>query len=171
MKSIIRFFFLTITIFIIDNIISNSNGPGGGYSGAPSENNCTNCHSSFSLQTSGVNFNKIKLEIPFTGGGYIPDSTYLIKISYKESGKSIFGFQVTALDAKNNEAAGTFTANDSRTQTGNYTISSKTRYYAEHTSTGKSAVATDSVAWLVKWKANCGEAYSCSSLVELDWGS
>ena len=153
MKSIIRFLFLTISIFIIDNIISNSNGPGGGYSGAPSENNCTNCHGSFSLQTSGVNFNKIKLDIPFTGNGYIPDSTYLLKISYKETGKTVFGFQITALDAKNNEAAGTFTANDSRTQTGNYTIAGKTRYYAEHTSSGKSSVATDSVAWFVKWKA------------------
>ncbi len=153
MKSIIRFVFLTFSLFIIDGIISNSNGPGGGHSGAPSENNCTNCHGSFSLQTSGVNFNKIKLDIPTTGNGYIPDSTYLLKISYKESGKSAFGFQITALDAKNNEAAGTFTANDSRTQTGNYTISGKTRYYAEHTSSGKSAVSTDSVAWLVKWKA------------------
>lgn len=153
MKAIFRFIFITLSILIIDNIISNSNGPGGGYSGAPSENNCTNCHGTFSLQTSGVNFNKIRLDIPMTGGGYIPDSTYLIKISYKETGKTVFGFQVTALDSKNNEAAGTFTANDSRTQTGNYTIASKTRYYAEHTSSGTSAVVTDSVAWFVKWKA------------------
>ena len=153
MKNFIRVVFIVFSAFIVDGIISNSNGPGGGYTGAPSENNCTNCHGSFSLQTSGVNFNRIKLDIPFTGGGYIPDSTYLIKISYKESGKSVFGFQVTALDAKNNEAAGTFTANDSRTSTGNYTISGKTRYYAEHTSSGTSTVATDSVAWFVRWKA------------------
>ena len=153
MKLVIRIFFLFITGMVVEGLISNSNGPNGGYSGAPSENNCTSCHGSFSLQTSGLNYNKIKLDIPFTGGGYIPDSTYLIKISYKESGKSVFGFQITALDAKNYDAAGTFSANDSRTQTGNYTISGKTRYYAEHTNTGKSAVATDSVAWLVKWKA------------------
>ncbi len=153
MKNLIRIVFIVFSAFIVDGIISNSNGPGGGYSGAPSENNCTNCHGTFSLQTSGVNFNRIKLEVPFTGGGYIPDSTYLIKISYKETGKSVFGFQVTALDVKNNEAAGTFTANDSRTQTGNYTISGKTRYYAEHTSSGTSTVATDSVAWFVRWKA------------------
>ncbi len=153
MKNFIRIGFIVFSAFIVDGIISNSNGPGGGYSGAPSENNCTNCHGTFSLQTSGVNFNRIKLDVPFTGGGYIPDSTYLIKISYKETGKSVFGFQVTALDARNNEAAGTFTANDSRTQTGNYTIAGKTRYYAEHTSSGTSTVATDSVAWFVRWKA------------------
>lgn len=153
MQKYIRALFLLFVLAIIADVFSDSNGPSGGYTGAPSEGNCTTCHATYSLQTSGTKYDKIKLESDFTGNGYIPDSTYLIKISYKETGKTRYGFQLTALDVATNSAAGTFATNDSRTQTGTITVSAKTRYFIEHTKTGTATVATDSTAWFIKWKA------------------
>ncbi len=138
------------------NIRSKSNGLSAAYTGAPSEGTCVSCHSSYSLQTSGTNHARIKLNGIFTGGGYIPDSTYKIIVTYKETGKSIFGFQVTALQDKNVSyptPAGTFISKDSRTATFSQVAGSTTRYYIEHTSTGTSSVATDSVSYVFEWKA------------------
>ena len=138
------------------NIRSKSNGLSSAYTGAPSEGTCVSCHATYSLQTSGTNYNKIKLTGNFTGGGYIPDSTYKIVVTYKETGKSVFGFQLTALQDKNVSyptPAGTFISKDSRTSTFSQTAGTTTRYYIEHTSTGTSAVSTDSVSYVFEWKA------------------
>lgn len=89
----------------------------------------------------------------FTGSGYIPDSTYTLILTYKETGKSKFGFQITCLDSATNSPAGTFTNPDSRSQDGTQSVSGKTRYYLGHTSTGTANVGTDSTAWNISWKA------------------
>ena len=153
MQKLIRASFLVLVLLVVTDVFSDSNGPSGGYTGAPSEGNCTTCHATYSLQTSGAKYDKIKLESNFTGNGYLPDSTYTIKISYKETGKTRYGFQLTALDVATNSAAGTFSTTDTRTQTGTVTVASKTRYFIEHTKTGTATVATDSTAWFIKWKA------------------
>lgn len=137
---------------------TNTGGPGWALTNAPvsatsNESNCTNCHSSFALQTSGSNFNRINLTNNFTGNGYIPDSTYTFILGYKETGKSKFGFQLTCLEEKTYKAAGTFTNGDSRSQTGTSVVGGSTRYYLGHTSTGSASVSTDSTAWRFTWKA------------------
>ncbi len=145
-----------ISLGSILSIKSKSSGVSAAYTGAPSESTCTSCHGTYSLQTSGTNYNRINLTGNFSGGGYIPDSTYKIVVSYKESGKSIFGFQLTALQDKNVSyptPAGTFISKDSRTSTFSQTAGTTTRYYIEHTSTGTSSVATDSVSYVFEWKA------------------
>jgi len=136
----------------IYQIQSSSGGASTPKTGAPSETTCTSCHNTYSVQTSGTKYDKIKLSIPFTGGGYIPDSTYRVTISYRETNITKYGFQITALNSKN-EAAGAFTNINSRVQTFSSTVGSGTRYYAEHTGTGTSAVSGDSVAWTFEWKA------------------
>jgi len=144
---------LALSVFTIK---SKSNGLSSAYSGAPSESNCTSCHSTYSVQTSGTNHDKISLKGNFTGSGYIPDSTYKITVTYKETGKSVFGFQLTALQDQNVSyptPAGTFTSKDSRTAAFTQVIGSTTRGYIEHTSTGSAKVATDSVSWVFEWKA------------------
>ncbi|MBS3913494.1 MAG: T9SS type A sorting domain-containing protein [Bacteroidetes bacterium] len=143
------------TLFLIIFIAqTNVSGPGSGYTNAPSESACntSGCHSG-SLITSGTKYDKIKLITDFTGGGYLPDSTYTFYVTYKESGKSKFGYQITALQASNNNPAGTFSTPDSRSQKYSYTIGSNTRNSLGHTSTGTGAVSTDSAAWKITWKA------------------
>ncbi len=152
-------FYIKSSIFILGilgvstfQIHSSSSGNSSPRTGAPNESTCTSCHTGNSLQTSGTNHGRIKLTGNFTGNGYIPDSTYRIVLSYKETGKSKFGFMVTALN-KNNTAAGTFTSLNNRTGTFSSTVSGSARYYVEHSSQGTGAVATDSAAWVFEWTA------------------
>lgn len=133
------------------NAFTDSNGPSGGYTGAPSENACNSCHTG-TLRTAGTNWLKIKLLGNFTGNGYIPDSTYTLTVTYRESGRARYGFQITCLTAAN-DPAGTFTATNTRVKRVTASVSGKTREYIEHTSTGTSPVVSDSVAWTFSWKA------------------
>ncbi len=150
-------FILGIFGISIYQINANSSGASQPKTGAPNETTCTSCHSGSSLVTSGTQHGRINLKGNYTGGGYIPDSTYTLTVSYAETGRSTFGFQMTAL--ANGKAAGTFTAS-TRTGTFSATVSGDTRYYVEHNSTGSTGVAKDSTAWTFQWKApntNIGE--------------
>lgn len=138
-------------ILVLSSAIMNASGPGGGYSAAPSESNCTNCHGG-SLVTSGTVWNGVRLTSNFTGNGYIPDSTYDMMVSFKQTGKVKFGFQVTVLDGSN-LPVGTLTAVGARTSKVTAVIGGNTRQYIQHTFTGTSQVATDSTNWQFTWKA------------------
>ena len=153
----ISIFTLGIIGISIFQIHGNSSGASSPLTGAPNENTCTSCHSGSSLVTSGNQHDRIRLTGNFTGNGYIPDSIYNLTLTYAESGKSTFGFQMTALT--NGNAAGRFTAS-SRTTTFSSNVNGSTRYYIEHNSSGSSSVATDSTAWTFQWRApnsNVGE--------------
>lgn len=138
-------------IIILSSAMMSGNGPGGGYSNAPNESNCTSCHGG-SVKTVGNNWKRVHLYGDFTGNGYIPDSTYNITISHKQVGKSKFGFTTTVLD-QNNSPVGTLTAVGSRNSKTTTTVSGQTRQYIQHTSTGTASVATDSTNWTFQWKA------------------
>lgn len=143
-------FILGIFGISIYHINANSSGASQPKTGAPNETTCTSCHSGSSLVTSGTQHGRINLKGNYTGGGYIPDSTYTLTVSYAETGRSTFGFQMTALS--NGKAAGTFTSS-ARTGTFSATVSGATRYYVEHNSTGSASIAKDSTAWTFQWKA------------------
>lgn len=148
----IKYLFLILSVALIRDVISYTNGSNPGYTGAISEGNCTSCHASYSLVSSGTQWNRIRMKSNIPSTGYLPDSTYTITITYAETSISKFGFQLTALDTTN-AAAGTFSTADSRTSTSSTSIGGKTRYYIGQTTTGSSNVGTDSTAWTFKWKA------------------
>ena len=129
--------------------LTNSGGAAGGRTNAPGESNCTGCHSG-TLQTSGTNFNNVGLTSNFTGGGYIPDSTYTISLSYTQSGKSKFGMQVTCLDGSN-AMAGSFSNTTTATSTTTAVISGSTRRYVRQTSSGNSG--SGGKTWSFEWTA------------------
>ncbi len=130
-----------------------SSGPDPSLTNAPSEGNCTSCHSGSLITSGNSNLNKIILETGFPGGGYVPDSLYEISLSFKQSGIKRYGFEITCLTSSTNDPAGTFTASTSRVQKKTGTISSKTREYIEHTTSGLDTVRLDSTKWTFKWKA------------------
>ena len=148
----IKFLFLLLSIAVVSEVVSYTSGASPAYTGAISEGNCTSCHSSYSLVTSGTQWNRIRMRSNIPSTGYLPDSTYTITITYAESGISKFGFQLTGLDTTN-AAAGTFSTSDTRTSTSSTSVGGKTRYYIGQTTTGSARVATDSAAWTFKWKA------------------
>lgn len=148
----IKYLFLVLSITVIRDVISYTSGANPGYTAAISEGNCTSCHSSYSIVSSGTQWNRVRMKSNIPSTGYLPDSTYNITITYAEFGIAKFGFQLTALDTTNT-AAGTFSTADNRTSTSNTSVSGKTRYYIGHTTTGSSRIAQDSTAWTFKWKA------------------
>lgn len=139
------------SLFISFFTISYSNSPPKSRTGAPNETNCTSCHSGTAL-TSGTEYGNVKMTTSMTGGEYIPDSTYKITLSYTESGKSKFGFQVTVLDDANDEQAGDLVVTSSTTtDKGTATVSSKTRQYIYHKSSGTSG--SGKISWSFEWDA------------------
>jgi hypothetical protein len=142
--------FLTLSILgtYLTSLTYSSGAPSSN-TNAPGESNCTSCHSG-SLQTSGANYNNISFSGNFTGGGYIPDSTYTITLSYSQSGRSKFGFQLTCLTS-NNTMAGTLSSTSSATSVSTGSVSGGTRSYMNHTSSGNSG--SGSISWTFQWKA------------------
>ena len=150
-KRIIFFLTFCSVIFISKKTYTNTGGPGGGYTNAPGENNCTSCHSG-SLIVSGSNWSNIKLNGDFTNGKYKKDSTYDIKLSYKQTSINKFGFQITVLDSSNNPI-GTLSSNNNRIQKKTRLFGGKTRQYLLHTSNGTNTTSTNSTEWSFMWKA------------------
>lgn len=143
------FSFAFFGLFTLFQAFSNTGGPGGGYTNAPNESNCTSCHSG-SLNPNTANLANFTLSGNFTGGGYIPDSTYSITISYAQSGINKFGFQVTALRQSNNFPAGTLTSGTGNQRRTNM-VQGRIREYIEHTSAGTSG--SGSRSWTFTWTA------------------
>ena len=150
-NKIIVLFILSSLVFIYQDSITYTGGAPGGYSNAPSESNCTSCHGG-SLQTSGSNFNNINLTTNFTGGGYIPDSTYTLTLNYKHTGKSKFGYQLTCLD-NSNRMAGSFSliSGNNKSFTNSSTLGGSLRYYMGQTRSGASG--SGSASWSFRWTA------------------
>jgi hypothetical protein len=153
-KIYLRNTFISLLFLIfLTAAVTFSSGPGGGYTNAPSEYNCTNCHSGSLITSGNANLNKILLKPHFPGNGYMPDSTYSMELTFKQSGISKFGFEITCLNSTSNSPEGTFTASNSRVQKTTAFINSKTRQYLEQTNAGTASVATDSTRWVLTWKA------------------
>jgi len=90
------------TIVFSDMAHTSSNIPPVSRTGAPSEGNCSGCHSGNLNTGSGT------VIFSMDGLAYIPDSTYTTSLQMLDGNKTRFGFQVTALD-NNNNMAGSFT--------------------------------------------------------------
>ncbi len=153
-KKIISFVIL-VGLMAVNYIAQTyTSGYSGAYTHAPNEGDCTSCHSGTALQTSGSNWNTMLLDNGFSNSEYIPDTTYVMTLSYKESGKSKFGFELTALDsATNKPAIGTFTiTSSSTTQKTTYTVGANTRTCVYHTSGGTSG-SNGAISWSFKWTA------------------
>jgi PKD repeat protein len=150
-------FFLRITVVTVVFLLitmncyrafTSASGPGGGYSGAPGESNCTSCHFGGGLTTSSS-----VISITFNGSTtlkYKADSTYTVVVTVAKSGINKWGFLTTALKDSNNTFIGTFTAGTNNQLTST-TISGKTRRYVEHTSS--SNTGTGGRSWTFTWKA------------------
>lgn len=121
----------------------NANGPSGGYSGAPGEQNCTSCHDGATQDGSTENQLLVNNDIGFGITQYTPGATYAVNLSMV-SNPAKKGFQVTALNGAN-AMAGNFVAG-TNTQLKTATISGGQRKYATHKNTSNTA-ATQVWSW------------------------
>lgn len=144
-----------------------SSGPPSSMTNAPGESNCTSCHSG-SLNPTPGNLANLTLTGNYTGGGYIPDSTYTLTLSYSQSGINRFGFQITALRNDNDAPVGTFTAGTGSTKQ-TASVNGQTREYLNHNSSGTSG--SGSKSWTFTWKAPAGNVDSISFFVVINAAS
>ena len=106
--------------------------------GAPGENNCTQCHSGTVQSGSGVN------DLTYSGGSsYSPSNTYTLDLSLT-GGSNKNGFQIVALDGSN-QMAGSWSVTDAANTT---TQTSGGKSYLNHTGSG-----TGLTSWSFDWVA------------------
>lgn len=84
-----------------------------GYTGAPGEGTCTSCHSG--AVNSGPGSVSISA-VPDFSTGYTPGQDYVVSLTILEAGRSLFGFDVVALDSLNTNAGTLAVTNTTKTR-------------------------------------------------------
>lgn len=133
-------------------MISSTTSSGGksGKTGAPGENNCAQCHSS-SAVNSGVG--SVSLNTGMTNG-YGLGQVYNMSVSVQQTGLSLFGFSIVALDA-NGASIGNFVAGaDNHVE--NLTVSGNNRQYLTHNTNG--GAGADLHTFSFSWTAPSSDA-------------
>lgn len=120
-----------------------SSGSPGARTGSPGDNSntCRNCHSG---STPTEIPNAITSNIPVSG--YVPGEIYNVSASISESGRNMFGFELTAESDNNNSKVGEWIITNSsqnRLVNGNKSVT--------HRNTGRSGQGTKT--WEMQWKA------------------
>ena len=122
-------------------IFGYSSGPPDGRTGSPADSsktcNDTGCHNNYALNSGSAAFS---FSAPST---YTLGEVLSITVSFSNSSTAKHGFELSALDASNNNA-GTFSSVDSNTQTSNGN-------YIKHNSAGSSQ--SGNASWNVQWTA------------------
>ncbi len=133
---------LVLFPFIFSNtVFAYSFGPPKETTGAPGENNCTQCHTGNSFNAAG---GSLVLTIPKT---YEPGEVYDIVVKLSRSGQRRWGFQMTALNG-NNVRAGSFSSIDANTQ-----LNRTDNKYIEHTALGTAQGTPNMHNWMFRWTA------------------
>lgn len=124
--------------------LGNSAGPSPGYTGAPGEDSCRQCH-----VTAQLNDGIGQVTIEGVPEQYVEGVEYTITVRVTRPDRSRWGFQLTALTSAL-DPAGTFAVvNSQQTQI-------KTeggRQYVEHRTPGTFAGTGNGASWTVRWTA------------------
>lgn len=127
------------------NIHKQAGGGQTGLTGAPGENNCTQCHIGTALD--GTNENAlVVLDGISPTTSYVEGNSYSVTLTMN-SDPAKKGFSAVALDASNNNA-GSFTGDGGFGGTQDFT--SATRHYVSHTSTSNTSAQS---TWIWTWDA------------------
>jgi hypothetical protein len=144
---IVAFVLSAVAVLVTDksNVVQRAgaftDGPPAGFTGAPGEQTCTNCHSG---ATEGGQFTITQPQ------NYTPGQTYQIVVRHvnADTSRDKWGFQLTALAGTT--MAGTFTP-----LAGGLTqvVGGVERDYIEHTAAGTFAGTTGGAQWTFNWTA------------------
>jgi hypothetical protein len=130
---------------------ANFSGPPAGFTGAPGELICNDCHTT-PTQSSG----SITLNVPAT---YTPGQTYNITVTHMTTDptKKRWGFELTALDGAD-QKAGTLAPLNSLTQVINNQGPFPTRQYIEQNTIGSFQGQQFGATWTFSWTAPAQES-------------
>jgi glucose/arabinose dehydrogenase len=149
---VVLLFVAGVCVFLLTDNAANprvrafSAGPPAGYTHAPGEVDCADCHTT-PAQSTGT----LTLDAPHT---YVPGQTYnlTVKHSTADQTRVRWGFQLTALDGAD-QKAGTLEPLDDLTQVLDGQGPFPTRQYVEHTSEGTFPGQQNGANWTFKWTA------------------
>lgn len=118
---------------------AEASGSPGGYTGAPGDNNCTECHSG--SVNNGINVSSFTSSIPSTG--YVPGQTYSCTLAVNSS-RNKHGFELMAVNTIGGTNVGTFVANTQvKTLSGGKRVTHKS----------SSTSGTGGRTWVFDWTA------------------
>jgi hypothetical protein len=137
-----------IAIITMSWDILSTNGKSGA-TGSPGEVNCTDCHSTYAVNTGG---GSITIAAPtLTGWQYIPSTTYAINVTVARTGNSLFGVDFEALQSSGANAGTLVITNSAETQIKNTTISGNSRSNVVHKTNGGATTNTHTFSF--NWTA------------------
>ncbi|HUQ34248.1 MAG TPA: PQQ-dependent sugar dehydrogenase, partial [Pyrinomonadaceae bacterium] len=145
--------FLGLGAYLITDNFANravyaySSGPPAGFTHAPGEFDCSECH----LPQPDAGTGHIQINAP---ASYVPGQTYQITVTHTNSDPTRlrWGFQLTALDDANVKA-GNLQSADVRTQVLDNQGPGASRQYIEHTSSGTFINQQGGASWTFNWTA------------------
>jgi FG-GAP-like repeat len=129
---------------------ASASGPSPSFTGAPIENNCTACHSTFP-----VNSGSGSVAISGLPANYLPGQQIPLTVTTTDSSAVIYGFQMVAINNAG-ENAGTITvpaANPQPLQVISGFVNGNERRYVEHTVSGVTPTQFGSKSWNFTWTA------------------
>lgn len=128
-------FFILGSMVGKDPVSASASGPSASHTNAPGEDNCTTCHTSFTVDSGGGS-----VSISGIPANYLPNQQVAITVTTEDAGPSslLFGFQMTAVDNLG-RPVGTYTLpvqDPPRLQVITGNVSGNARRYVEHTVDG-----------------------------------
>jgi len=142
----VQAFILILVIAIIT--YASVSGPEARYTNAPGDiGNCVNCHDTF--HTANVGPGSVTLtNIPSV---YNPGQQYTLTVTVQQSGRTKFGFQLTAIDG-DGDRAGTLAILGNDTQI-NPMTGTGNRQYIQHSPQGTNPTSSGRRVWQIRWTA------------------
>lgn len=139
-----------VVLSVIYNIYGLSDKPVPARTGAPDENNCSQCHTGHK-----VNEGTGRLSINFSNNQmvYEPNKVYDMIVSTSMETIPVFGFELVALQKNNNKTVGTFILTNTNTQLLSEKVNEELRSYIGHTQSGISAPQVGRNVWNFQWKS------------------
>ncbi len=129
---------------------ASTSGPSPSFTGAPIENNCTACHSTFPVNSGTGN-----VAISGLPANYLPGQVIPLTVTVTDSAAVIYGFQMVAINnAGQNVGTISFpAANPQPLQVISGFVNGNERRYVEHTSSGTAPTQFGSKSWNFTWTA------------------
>ncbi|MES2560508.1 MAG: choice-of-anchor V domain-containing protein [Bacteroidota bacterium] len=138
-KSVLTLF--TLSIILITGQLAftySSSAPPPGMTNAPGESECTACHTSFPLITSGTLWNNITLTTSVALSSLQPNTTYSFNLTFSNPTSTKYGFELVALPSlatASSLSIGTMAVTSLQTELTNVSG----RQYMSHSASGTSA--------------------------------
>ncbi|MEP6849746.1 MAG: choice-of-anchor V domain-containing protein [Acidobacteriota bacterium] len=129
---------------------ASASGPSSSHTGAPGETTCTECHTTFPLNSGAGSLTITGIPANYKPGQQIP-----VTVTISDPAAIIFGSQTTAIDATGQQA-GTFTVppgNPPTMQVIGGNVGGHSRDYIEHTVDGVIPTQIGTKSWTFTWTA------------------